>query len=805
MQSEDLLCKARAYASKADYPAMRHCCETIITQATSDASTLLPVAELYASNGFLTDADNLLAQFPNDVRALSGRLAILRQAGEHQKARRLYKTIAARLPEMPPFMRHAWLTSLEYDPEADTAFRLREAKAWGKWAVAVTGGPRQRPAAKARNGRPLRVGYVSCDFHHHTVGLLALPVFRNHRCDVFAYYGGREEDKITHEIHKITQFRSIQDLSMKDAAKIMRNDELDILVDLSGHCGRSSLLAFAFRPAPVLVSWLGSFFTTGLPYMDAFLTDRWQGDQTQFTEPLLCLDHGRLCYEPLPFAPEVACMDTQRPITFGSFNDTAKYNPRVFALWAKILQAVPGSRLILKWATFHDNAYTSHVRSVFALHGVDPQRLVLRGQSTHCDMLAQYADVHIALDPFPFSGCQTSLEALWMGVPVVSLPGTRMVSRQTHAILHQIGLPELSAADEEDYVRIAVQLSRNTEKLQSLRSSLRETMKQAPLMDSRGFAQELEDVYRELLDKVTWHAHTAQARADDTPLPQQLRRRYLDLLKASLLNEIYLENEVRLLYMAMAGVTRQPFDSKAITDPRTYLPDLCAYVDKQKHNGEPFYFIRDKNTGTLADVRNLCDVAYSMIGRRRMDSLEACLDIIRQENIAGDLLEAGVCRGGACIFMRGYLEAWGMPDKLVYCADSFEGLPVPSCDEDKNADLSKKKYPILAISEEQVRENFRRYNLLDERVLFLKGWFCDSLPKADIAQLALLRLDADLYESTRDALNALGHKVVPGGFVIVDDYYTFQQCRQAVDEWRTAHGVTSKLESIDNQSVFWRA
>ena len=193
-----------------------------------------------------------------------------------------------------------------------------------------------------------------------------------------------------------------------------------------------------------------------------------------------------------------------------------------------------------------------------------------------------------------------------------------------------------------------------------------------------------------------------------------------------------------------------------------------------------------------------------MVGRKRLDNITNCLDIVRTENVPGDLIETGAWRGGATILMRGYLSAWEMNDRTVWVADSFEGLPVPSLPQDKGYDFSATKIPILSISLEEVQENFRRYNLLDDQVRFLKGWFCDTLPKAPIGQLAVLRLDGDLYESTMDGLNALYSKVSPGGFVIVDDYGDFAPCRNAVNEFRQLHGINEPIEKIDWTGVFWR-
>jgi predicted O-linked N-acetylglucosamine transferase (SPINDLY family) len=285
-------------------------------------------------------------------------------------------------------------------------------------------------------------------------------------------------------------------------ATVIRADGIDVLVDLSGHTAGSRLTAFAHRPAPVMVSWLGYFATTGLSCLDGVLLDDDHappGMEAWFTEPIVRLERGRLCYTPVPFAPEVAgppCLRTGH-ITFGSFNNTAKLNGAVLALWARVLGAVPDSRLVLKWRTFndggHDKALCARVRAAFASHGIDPGRLDLRGPSFHADVLAEYGTIDIALDPFPFTGGLTSCEALWMGVPVVTWPQSRVVSRQTHAFLNRIGLGDLSARDADDYVRIARDLACDRTRLATLRASLRARMRASPLCDGPAFTRSLED------------------------------------------------------------------------------------------------------------------------------------------------------------------------------------------------------------------------------------------------------------------------------------------------------------------------
>jgi O-methyltransferase len=193
-----------------------------------------------------------------------------------------------------------------------------------------------------------------------------------------------------------------------------------------------------------------------------------------------------------------------------------------------------------------------------------------------------------------------------------------------------------------------------------------------------------------------------------------------------------------------------------------------------------------------------------MIGRKRMTNLEECMTRILADGIPGDFIETGVWRGGATIFMRGFLKAHGIVDRRVWVADSFAGLPPPSRAEDAGYDLSAAHWPSLAVSLEAVQALFRRYDLLDDQVCFLKGWFSDTLPSAPIERLALLRLDGDLYESTMDAFEALYDKLSPGGYVIVDDFLSMPPCAKAVADFRERRGITDLPTVIDRQGIFWR-
>ena len=197
--------------------------------------------------------------------------------------------------------------------------------------------------------------------------------------------------------------------------------------------------------------------------------------------------------------------------------------------------------------------------------------------------------------------------------------------------------------------------------------------------------------------------------------------------------------------------------------------------------------------------------ADSMIGKKRMLQLQQAAETVLQHAIPGDFIETGVWRGGACILLRAVLEAYGVTDRRVWLADSFAGLPQPDPDrypEDRGDTLYS--YRALAVPIETVRENFARYGLLDDQVVFLKGWFRDTLPTAPIDRLAILRLDGDLYESTIQPLEVLYDKVSEGGFIIVDDYHIFPNCRAAVTDFRHSRGIPDVMHDIDSAAIYWR-
>jgi len=278
----------------------------------------------------------------------------------------------------------------------------------------------------------------------------------------------------------------------------IHHDHIDVLFDLSGHTAGNRLLLFARKPAPIQITWIGYVGTTGLSAMDYLLADRHMvppGTEAGYREGVLRMPHGYVCYDP-PEAPPVNPLPAleQGHVTFGCFNNLAKITPEVVAVWARILQRLPQSRLILKYKGWGDDTVRRRYRDRFVSAGARPEQLEMLPHSSHAELLATYQRVDLALDPFPFSGGLTTCEALWMGVPVITCPGATFASR--HSVSHQanLGLMDPIAEDVDQYVERSVCLASDLPRLAALRAGLRPRMAASPLCDGRRFADDFMQV-----------------------------------------------------------------------------------------------------------------------------------------------------------------------------------------------------------------------------------------------------------------------------------------------------------------------
>ncbi len=393
----------------------------------------------------------------------------------------------------------------------------------------------------------LRVGYVSRDFGGHSVSFFLEPILRHHdpeKTEVYCYSTRLKEDAVTQRFKDMVAYwRDISTWPEKKIVEQIIADEIDVLVDLSGHTNGHRLTVFACKPAPVQVTYLGFPATTGVPRIDYRLTDRVAdpepGSQVHFVEKLHYLPDCFLCYQPSEAAPDVAesTSATKGYITFCSFNNSIKINEQTVAAWAQILRELPDSRLLLKSFGFSSERGRQCVLSLFEAEQIDIRRIeLLDWKEETNDHLSVYHEADIALDTFPYNGTTTTCEALWMGVPVVALAGDRHSARVGASLLNALDMNELLAQDAEGYVRIAVQLARAPEKLAAMRAGLRARMAASTLLDPVRFTRQLEAAYFDM-----WQAY-CEAAPQDVPVKEAA----VDLPLATA-GRIHLPNSYRVM------------------------------------------------------------------------------------------------------------------------------------------------------------------------------------------------------------------------------------------------------------------
>jgi len=382
----------------------------------------------------------------------------------------------------------------DYLAEAIDFGRIATAKAkpWRDWHVSLASGDR---------AGPLRVGLVSGDLKTHPTGHFLESILGHidrNRIELVAYPTRRVEDALTARIKpSFSAWTPLASLTDEQAAARIRDDRIDLLLDLSGHMNFNRLPLFAWRPAPVQASWLGYFASTGLPAMDYLLGDPHvlpADAQANYTERLRRLPDSYLCFTPPAERVDIGPLPaaTQGHITFGCFNHLMKMNEGVVDVWARILHAVPRSRLFLKAKQLDDTSTRETTLARFAAHGIDASRLTLEGRSPRAEYFAAYNGIDIALSPFPYPGGTTSVEGLWMGVPVLCRRGDRFLSNICVSMLHSAGLPDWIAEDNQDYIAKAVAFAADVPRLTRLRSSLRMSLLASPLCDAARYARNLE-------------------------------------------------------------------------------------------------------------------------------------------------------------------------------------------------------------------------------------------------------------------------------------------------------------------------
>jgi protein O-GlcNAc transferase len=440
---------------------------------------------------------------PNYTEAYNNLGLTLKEQGRLSQASEAFRHALSLDPQYVLAQSNLVLT-LNHDPAIDAETLFQEHCRWGE----LHGLPKvtvAKPTNAADIDRPLRVGYVSPHFNVSPEAPFVEPVLMHHdprQVETVLYSQVHAPDAVTERLRNLAgTWRDTCGLTDEQMVDLVRADQIDILVDLAGHTANNRLLVFAQHPAPVQVTWLGYCHTTGLPAIDYRITDQTAdppGEPIRHVEELVRLPGCFCCYLPPGNAPDVGPLPALQSgwITFGSLHKLAKLNPQVLDLWSRLLQALPESRLLV----FRDTLKASTAeffRQELLQRGILADRFELRHEVPKPGgHLSVYADIDISLDVFPWSGHATVCESLWMGVPMVTLRGTRHAGRMVASVLSQAGLSDWIAETPEKYVEVAVRAARDLTSLAELRTNLRRRLQESPLCDGAAFTRSLEEAYR---------------------------------------------------------------------------------------------------------------------------------------------------------------------------------------------------------------------------------------------------------------------------------------------------------------------
>jgi predicted O-linked N-acetylglucosamine transferase (SPINDLY family) len=405
-----------------------------------------------------------------------------------------------------------YLLALHYLSEQNPAKNLEAHKEWVKRHIQKEEVFLRENIENVDPDKVLRIGYVSSDFRRHSVAYFLTPLFRNYdkkKVKIYCYANVLKPDQTTQTLKKYVDFwRDTVHLTDEEIEDYIRADKIDILVDLSGHTAGNRLPVFAKKPAPIQVAWLGYPDTTGLSTMDYRISDL-LADPSDFdatyTEKLYRINDCFVCYEALTDAPSVSKspFSNNRYVTFGSFNNLSKMNNEVLKVWADILKRVPESRLLLKNPGLTDSSVRESYMSIFGDLGITSDRIILKGLSaTAMEHLSEYHNIDIALDTFPYNGTTTTCEALWMGVPVLTLTGNTHANCVGRSLLSAVGLADWIVESIDDYVNRATSFANSPELLDQQRKTMRHKMLKSTLCNGKCFAEKMENAYRDMWNKL---------------------------------------------------------------------------------------------------------------------------------------------------------------------------------------------------------------------------------------------------------------------------------------------------------------
>ncbi|SMO95907.1 TDP-N-acetylfucosamine:lipid II N-acetylfucosaminyltransferase [Gracilimonas mengyeensis] len=506
-----------AYLAKADilikqskYDEAEDTIYEVLSINPSNVPAKVSLAELFKYKGNYDKAielyEQLMERFPKLAGVRINYALCMQELGNFEESESNYLKAFEDAPSEFEALSN-YLMSVHYNPERTKQEIYDAHMLWDQNFA-----PEERPARPVpydkREGKKLRVGFLSGGFRTHPVGWMIISALENlprDQFEVYCYTTHNRFDRITKRIHEASdRWQSVIGYSDEVIACMIRDDEIDILVELSGHAADTRLKTVVKEPAPVMVKWVGGLFnTTGLESVDYLITDHQEtpeGEEEFYTEKLVRMPDDYICFLPPEYAPDVAGLPAKEKghITFGCFNNPTKVNDVILEKWATIMKQVPNSKLFLKSKQYDTTALRERIIETMERFEISEDRLIFDGQSKHHELLNCYNQVDIALDPWPYSGGLTTCEALWMGTPVITTPGPTFAGRHSTTHLHNVGLPEWIAEDWDEYIGKAVELASDKEKLAEIRAGLREKIAQSPVCDGKRFGAHLSEAFRSM-------------------------------------------------------------------------------------------------------------------------------------------------------------------------------------------------------------------------------------------------------------------------------------------------------------------
>ncbi|WP_310448007.1 tetratricopeptide repeat protein [Thiobacillus sp.] len=487
------------------------CYRKALAQTPGHIETLYGLGNVYAQGGDqLTLAqqcyEQVLQHVPQHVGAMLNLANVLAYQGLACQAMPYYRQVLNASGSHAGIHSNL-LLSLHYPQVHDPLAVFEEHLAWASLHEQEDRHLADR-ALEPSAGRKLRIGYVTPDLRAHSVAYFFEPLLAHHdrsRFEIYCYVESGRPDATAERLWQLPDVvRNTGGRSDETVVAMIRDDQIDILVDLAGHTDHNRLPVFARKPAPLQITYLGYPNTTGLRAMDYRITDAWADPpgmtEHLHTEKLVRLDKGFLCFAPPAESPDITPLPARERgyVTFGSFNVLTKVTPNMLALWAQILTKVPNSRLLIKNRQLTDQILQQRLLARFEAHGVGNERIDMQGLTSKGDHMASYGKVDIALDTYPYNGTTTTCDTLWMGIPVITRAGTSHVSRVGVSLLTRMGLSHLIADADQQYIDHAARLAADLNQLGELRRGLRDRFVRAGLTDGASFTLDFESVYTNL-------------------------------------------------------------------------------------------------------------------------------------------------------------------------------------------------------------------------------------------------------------------------------------------------------------------